>query len=122
MSYIDGFVIPVPAANKDKYRQVSVDFARIAMEYGALQVVECWGDDIPDGKVTDFKRSVKAEDGEVVVLSWTVWPSKKVRHEATTKMRDDPRMKEMEPSMPFDGKRLIQGGFEVLTDSKEAKR
>jgi uncharacterized protein YbaA (DUF1428 family) len=122
MSYLDGFVIPVPSANKDAYRKVSADYARIALEHGATQVVECWGDDIADGEVTGFKRSVKAEDGETVVFSWTLWPSKAARDLGGARMRDDPRMKEMESAMPFDVSRMIAGGFDVLMDSKETTR
>jgi uncharacterized protein YbaA (DUF1428 family) len=116
MSYIDGFVIPVQASKKAEYRQMSAKFAGMMKEYGALRMVECWGDDVPDGKVTDFKGAVKAEAGENVVFSWLVWPSKQVRDEANKKMVNDPRMK-MTPEMPFDGKRMIFAGFEVLFDS-----
>ena len=116
MGYIDGFLLAVPAANKDAYCKVSAEWARMAMEYGATQVVECWGDDIPDGKVTDFKRAVQAKDDEVVVFSWTMWPSKQAREAGSGKMRDDPRMKEMDKGMPFDAKRMIFGGFSVLVD------
>jgi uncharacterized protein YbaA (DUF1428 family) len=115
MSYIDGFVIPVPAGNREAYREVAAMAAPIFREYGAIRVVECWGDNLPDGKVTDFKKSVKAEAGENVVFSWIVWPSKAVRDEATKKIMSDPRLAEAE--MPFDGKRLIYGGFEILLDT-----
>ena len=117
MSYIDGFVIPVPAGKKSAYREMSAKASKIFQEYGAERVVECWGDDVPDGKVTDFKGAVKAESGENVVFSWIVWPSKEVRDAGNEKMRNDPRMK-MTPDMPFDGKRMIFGGFEVIVDSK----
>src|SRR5688572_19517173 len=79
MSYVDGFVIAVPTKNKDAYRKGAMTAAKLFQEYGALQVVECWGDDVPDGQVTDFKRAVKAEGTEQVVFSWVVWPSKEVR-------------------------------------------
>ncbi|WP_230530533.1 DUF1428 domain-containing protein [Microvirga roseola] len=117
MSYIDGFVIPVPDGNREAYRAVAAKAAPIFKEYGALRIVECWGDDLPDGKVTDFKGAVKAEAGENVVFSWIVWPSKEVRDEATPKVMNDPRL--AEPDMPFDSKRLIYGGFEVLLDTGE---
>jgi uncharacterized protein YbaA (DUF1428 family) len=116
MSYIDGFVIPVPAGKKEAYREMAAKAAPIFQEYGATRVVECWGDDVPDGKVTDFKRAVKAEAGETVVFSWIVWPSKAVRDEGSKKVMADPRM-QPGPDMPFDGKRLIYGGFELLLDS-----
>ena len=116
MSYVDGFVLAVPAANKAAYLEMATKWAALFKEYGATRVVECWGNDVPDGKVTDFRRAVAAEQGETVVFSWTVWPSKSVRDEANQKMRADPRM---QPSgdMPFDGKRMIFGGFEILCDS-----
>jgi uncharacterized protein YbaA (DUF1428 family) len=118
MSYIDGFVIPVPAAKKEAYRKHATEAAAFFREYGATHIVECWGDDVPDGKVTDFKGAVKAEPGENIVFSWIVWPSKTVRDEATKKIMTDPRMK-MGADMPFDGKRLIYGGFEVLLEAGE---
>jgi uncharacterized protein YbaA (DUF1428 family) len=116
MSYIDGFVIPVPAGNKDAYRAIAAKAAEIFKEHGATRIVECWGDDVPDGKVTDFRRAVNAETGETVVFSWVVWPSKAARDEGNKKVMADPRMK-MGDDMPFDGKRLIYGGFEILLDS-----
>ena len=118
MSYIDGFVIPVPAGNKEAYRQAAVEAARIFKEHGAERIVECWGDDVPDGKITDFRRAVQAEDGEVVVFSWIVWPSKAAREEGNRKVMADPRM-QPGPDMPFDGKRLIYGGFEPFFDTGE---
>ena len=118
MSYIDGLVIPVPAGNKEAYRKAAAQAAAVFRENGATRVVECWGDDVPDGKVTDFKRAVQAEPGETVVFSWVVWPSKAVRTEGTRKAMADPRM-QLGPDMPFDGKRLIYGGFEVLLDTEE---
>ena len=93
--------------------------ARVALlfaEYGATRLVECWGDDVPNGKVTDFRRAVQAQAGETVVFSWIVWPSKAVRDAATPKLMKDPRM-QPGPDMPFDGKRMIFGGFEVMLDT-----
>ena len=116
MSYIDGFVIPVPAEKKEAYREMAAKAAPIFMEYGAERIVECWGDDVPEGKVTDFRRAVAAEAKENVVFSWIVWPSKAVRDEANKTMMQDERMK-MPDDMPFDSKRLIYGGFEVLLDT-----
>ena len=116
MSYIQGFVIPVPAAKKDAYRDMAAKAAPIFLEYGAERIVECWGDALPDGKFTDFRSAVKAEDGENVVFSWIVWPSKAVHDAAHEKMMSDTRMQPDQP-MPFDGKRLIYGGFEPIFDT-----
>ncbi|HWO23170.1 MAG TPA: DUF1428 domain-containing protein [Kofleriaceae bacterium] len=116
MSYIDGFVIPVPTSKKEAYREMAAKAAPFFMKYGALRIVECWGDNIPDGKVTDMKRAVNAEAGENVVFSWIVWPSKEVRDAAEKKMIEDPDMKPPD-DMPFDGKRLIMGGFTILFDT-----
>src|SRR5215218_9357030 len=115
MSYIDGFVIPVPPGKKDEYRAMAAMAAPIIMEHGATRIVECWGNDVPDGKVTDFKRAVNAEPGENVVFSWIVWPSKDARDAANKKIMEDPDMRPG-PEMPFDGKRMIHGGFELLLD------
>jgi uncharacterized protein YbaA (DUF1428 family) len=117
MSYIQGFVIPVPVAKKNAYRDMAAKAAPIFMEYGAERVVECWGDALPDGKFTDFRKAVKAEDGENVVFSWIVWPSKAVHDEAGEKMMRDKRMQPDQP-MPFDGKRMIYGGFEPIFDTE----
>jgi uncharacterized protein YbaA (DUF1428 family) len=117
MTYIDGFVVPVPTEKKEAYRELAVKASVIFKEYGALQVMECWGDDVPDGKVTDFRSAVKAESGETIVFSWIVWPSKEVRDEANKKVMTDPRMK-MDEGTPFDPKRMIYGGFTVLMESK----
>ncbi len=115
MSYVQGFVVPVPSKNKDAYLKVAQKASKVFLEYGAEHVVECWGKDVPEGKVTDFQRSVKLEEGETVVFSWIVWPSKAVCDEASKKVMDDPRM---QGEMPFDGKRMIWGGFEPILDEK----
>ena len=106
--YVDGYLLPVPAANRDAYRDM-------ILEYGALRVVEAWGDDVPAGKVTDFHRAVLLEDGEHVVFSWVEWPSRQVRDEAWKKLVKDPRM-QPQGEMPFDGRRMVYGGFETLLD------
>ncbi|AML58629.1 Uncharacterized conserved protein [Serratia rubidaea] len=116
MKYVDGFVVAVPAANQEAYRALAAKAAPLFKEFGATRVVECWGDDVPDGKVTDFRGAVKATADEVVVFSWIEYPSKQVRDEANGKMRSDPRMQEFGNEMPFDGARMIFGGFSTLLD------
>jgi uncharacterized protein YbaA (DUF1428 family) len=117
MTYIDGFVIAVPKRNRDAYRDLALQSHPAFLEFGALQVVECWGDDLPDGKRTDFRRAVAATDDENVVFAWVVWPSKAVRDAAAPRIMADPRM-QPDGEMPFDGARLIYGGFETLVDSR----
>lgn len=116
MTYVEGFVAAVPAKNKEEYRKHAADAAPLFREFGARRMVECWGDDVPDGKVTDFKGAVKAEEGEVVVFSWFEYPDRKTRDAANEKMMSDPRMKEMGETMPFDGKRMIFGGFAPILE------
>jgi uncharacterized protein YbaA (DUF1428 family) len=116
MSYIHGFVAAVPTANKEAYREHAGAAAAIAREFGATRVVEGWGDDVPDGEVTDFRRSVKAGPGEAVVFAWHEYPSKAVADAAMRKMRQDARMKQLGADMPFDGRRLIHGGFSRLIE------
>ena len=111
--YIDGFVIPVPTGKKQAYAAHVREAWTLFKEFGATRIVECWGDDVPRGKITDFYGSVKAEPGETVVFGWIEWPTKSARDEGTAKMMSDPRMKEL-GEMPFDGKRMIYGGFEQL--------
>ena len=115
MSYLDGFVLAVPEANKEAYRAMAVKGWELFKEFGALRLVEAWGDDVPEGKVTDFRGAVNLEEGESVVFSWIEWPSKEVRDAGMKKMHSDPRMKEM-GEMPFDGKRMIFGGFAPIVD------
>lgn len=116
MSYIDGFLVPVPNVNKDAYRAMAEKSLPIFKEYGATRVVEAWGDDIPDGKVTDFRRAVNAVDGENTVFSWIEWPDKATRDEGMKKFMEDPRLKDM-PEMPFDGQRMVFGGFGPILDA-----
>jgi uncharacterized protein YbaA (DUF1428 family) len=110
MNYVDGFVASVPDAKKQAFIDHASGALPLFKEYGALRVVECWGDDVPDGKVTDFRMAVKAEEGETVIFSWIEWPSKDVRDAGMAKMMEDPRMEAI-GEMPFDGKRMIFGGF-----------
>ncbi|MCC6075408.1 DUF1428 domain-containing protein [Pseudomonas sp. GCM10022188] len=116
MSYVDGFVLAVPTANKETYRKHAEAAAEVFKEYGALNVVECWGDDVPEGKVTSFPMAVKCAPGETVVFSWIVWPSRAVRDQGMDKAMADPRLQPDQNPMPFDGQRLIYGGFETIID------
>ncbi|MBC2885100.1 DUF1428 domain-containing protein [Ochrobactrum sp. CM-21-5] len=116
MAYIEGFVVPVPRANKEKYRKHAAAAAPLLKEFGVVRMVEAWGDDVPDGKVTDFRRAVQAEPDEDVVFSWFEYPDKATRDSTNQKMMSDPRMKAMGNEMPFDGKRMIFGGFATILD------
>ncbi|ROZ63417.1 DUF1428 domain-containing protein [Ramlibacter sp. WS9] len=117
MNYVDGFVAAVPTANREKYLQHAQKAAAAFKEYGALQVVETWGNDVPEGKVTSFTMAVQRKDDESVVFSWVTWPSKAVRDDAWKKMMEDPRFNPETNPMPFDGKRLIYGGFEMILNA-----
>jgi uncharacterized protein YbaA (DUF1428 family) len=114
MNYLDGFVAAVPLANKAAFLKHAQDAAVVFKEYGALQVVESWGDDVPEGKLTSFPMAVKREEGETVVFSWIQWPSKAARDSAWEKIMADPRMQNTD--MPFDGKRIIYGGFQIIME------
>ena len=114
MNYIDGYALAVPIARRDAYLKLAELGAQIFKECGALRTVECWGDDVPQGKLTSFPMAVKCEPDEVVVFSWVEWPSKPVRDEGMKKFMADPRMKPLD--MPFDGKRMIFGGFQAIVD------
>jgi uncharacterized protein YbaA (DUF1428 family) len=116
MNYVDGFVLAVPTEKKEDYRQVALKAAAVFKEYGALKVVECWGDDVPEGKVTSFPMSVKREPHETVVFSWIIWPDKQVRDQGMEKSMADPRMQPGSFEMPFDGQRMIYGGFQIIVD------
>jgi uncharacterized protein YbaA (DUF1428 family) len=114
MDYVDGFVIAVPTAKREIYRQHAETAAGIFKENGALAVVECWGDDVPEGKLTSFPMAVKRQDDETVVFSWVTWPSRAVRDEGMKKVMADARLQPGAMEMPFDGKRMIYGGFQVI--------
>ena len=111
MNYIDGFVAAVPNANREAYKAHAEDALAAFKDYGAIGMMECWGDDVPDGKLTSFPMAVKLEEGETVVFSWVVWPSKEVRDAGHARMMNDPRFDQETNPMPFDGKRMIYGGF-----------
>ena len=117
MTYVDGFVAAVPTESLEEYTQYSQLFARIFKEYGALRVVENWGDDVPDGKLTSFPMAVQCQEGETVVFSWIEWPSKEARMAAWAKMESDERFHPDANPMPFDGKRMIYGGFEQIVEA-----
>ena len=114
MTYVDGFVAAVPTKNKEAYIKHAEDAAVVFKEHGATKVVECWGDDVPDGELTSFPMAVKKKDDETVLFSWVEWPSKEAREAGMKKVFEDPRMQPDQNPMPFDGKRLIFGGFEMV--------
>jgi len=115
--YVDGFVAPVAVGtSREAYAAFAEKAAPIFKEHGATRVVEGWGDDVPDGKLTDFRRSVQATNGETVVFSWIEWPDKATRDAGMKKVMDDPRMQPGTMNMPFDSKRMIFGGFQIVVD------
>ncbi len=118
MNYVDGFVLPLPKKNLAAYRRLAKKAGAVWMEHGALSYVECVGDDVPPGKLTSFPLSVKLEEGEIVVFSWIVYKSRKHRDSVNKKVMNDPRLAAMiDPAtQPFDGKRLIFGGFKKLIE------
>ena len=119
MGYVDGFVLAVPQSNKEAYQALAAQMAPLFRELGATRVVECWGDDVPDSKLTDFRRAVQANEDETVVFSWIEWPDKATRDAAMCRMgelmKTDDRFDAEKNPMPFDGKRMIYGGFEVVS-------
>ena len=116
MAYVDGFVLAVPKANIDAYKKMANDAGAVWMEHGALSYAECIGDDVPYGELTSFPRAVQAKDDEVVVFSWVTYPSRAERDVILKKVMDDPRMKPGMENMPFDGKRMIYGGFQPFIE------
>src|SRR5918994_1991928 len=116
MTYVAGFVAAVPAANKEAYRKHAADAAPLFKEFGATRMVETWGDDVPDGKVTDFKRAVQAKPDEEIVFSWIEYPDKATRDKAWEACMKDPRMMP-EGEAPFDEKRMFWGGFKPIVDA-----
>ena len=116
MTYFEGFIVPVPEASKDDYQKHAADAASIFHDLGVSRHYEAWDSDVPEGKVTDFRKAVLANDDEKVVFSWFEYPDKATRDSANEKMMSDPRMQEMGATMPFDGKRMIMGGFESIVE------
>jgi uncharacterized protein YbaA (DUF1428 family) len=115
--YVDGYVLAVPTDRREDYRALAETAAAVFKDHGALSVVECWGDDVPDGKLTSFPMAVKAEADETVVFAWIAWPSRAARDEGMRAAMEDPRMDHRPESMPFDGKRMIFGGFEAIVQA-----
>jgi len=117
MPYIDGFVIAVPTVNKEKFRQHGETFDKLFIKHGALQVIEAWGDDVPKGETTDFFQAVQAKEDEIIVFSWVFWPDKATRDAGNENiMAEMQAMGDEAMQMPFDGKRMIYGGFETLIE------
>ena len=116
MSYVDGFVAAVPTQNKEQYRKHAAEAGEVFKEHGAVSFVECWGDDVPEGKVTSFQMAVKCQADETVVFSWITWPSREARDAGMKKVMEDARMSPENNPMPFDGKRLIYGGFNPIVE------
>jgi uncharacterized protein YbaA (DUF1428 family) len=118
MKYVDGFIVAVPARNKAAYLKMAKKGGALFKSLGAIRSVEAWQDDVPKGKTTDFFMAVKAKKNEKVVLSWIEWPSKKIRDAGMKRMMADPKTKEMFAGMPFDGKRMVFGGFVPILDAR----
>src|SRR5690554_6651696 len=116
MAYVDGFVAAVPTANKEQYIEHAKLSAKVFKDHGALRITEAWGDDVPGGEVTSFPLAVKCAENETVVFSTVIWPSKEARNAGWEAIMADPRMQPDQAPMPFDGKRLIYGGFEKLLE------
>ena len=116
MAYVDGFLMAVPEANKERFIEHARTGGSAFLELGATRVLECWADDVPDGSVTDFRKAVKATADEAVVFSWIEWPDKATRDAAMKVMTSDPRFSPELNPMPFDGKRMIFGGFAPVVE------
>jgi uncharacterized protein YbaA (DUF1428 family) len=117
MTYVDGFLAAVPTANKHAYIKHAEVAATLFKEHGALSIVECWGDDVPEGKVNSLHTAVMRRDDETVVFSWVTWPNKATRDAGWQILMADPRMQPDANPMPFDGSRLIYGGFEMIVNT-----
>lgn len=118
MTYVDGFVLAVPTANKEAYRKLAADMAPIFRKHGATAVIECWGDDVPEGEVTSFPMAVKCAGHETVVFSWITWPDKATRDAGNKKVFEEMETAGFQPEdNPFDGKRMIFGGFRPIVEA-----
>ena len=115
MAYVDGFLLAVPKDRLDEYRKITRIAGEVWMEHGATSYVECVGDDVPYGELTSFPRAVQAKDDEVVIFSWITYESRETRDAVNAKVMSDPRLNPQDTPMPFDGKRMIFGGFKELT-------
>lgn len=116
MPYVDGFVLAVPKKNLEAYKDMARTAGEVWKEYGAIDYVECVADDVPYGEVTSFPRAVQAKDDEIVVFSWIVYPSREARDAVNAKVMEDERLKGDMNDMPFDGKRMIYGGFRLFLE------
>lgn len=116
MEYIEGLIAAVPTNNKDKFIEHARDAAAVFKEHGAIRIVECWGDDVPAGETTSFPMAVKCKADETAVFSWIVWPSREARDAGMEAVMNDSRMSDEINPMPFDGTRLIYGGFQMIMD------
>lgn len=116
MEYIDGFVVAVPTTNKEAYIKLAREVAVIFKDHGATRLVECWGDDVPTGIKTSFPMAVQCNDDETVVFSWISWPSREMRDSGMEKVMKDSRMNNGNNPIPFDGSRMIFGGFQMVVD------
>lgn len=116
MEYIEGLVAAVPTKNKEEFIKHAREAAGVFKEHGAIRLIDCWGDDVPTGEITSFSKAVKCQKDETVVFSWIVWPSREVRNSGMEAVMSDSRMSGDSNPMPFDGTRLIYGGFEMIVD------
>ena len=117
MTYVDGFLLAVPKAKVDEYKSLAQKASKVWMEYGALSYVETVADDVPYGELTSFPRAVHAKEDEIVVFSWITYKSREDRDRIMAKVMEDPRLKDEMENMPFDGKRMIFGGFKAIVEA-----
>src|SRR4051812_31467713 len=120
MTYFEGFIVPVPEANKAAYQRHATEFAPLVQNIGVARMVESWDSDVPEGKTTDFRKAVDAKPDEKIVFSWFEYPNRQARDAANEKFMSDPHMAEMGANMPFDGKRMIMGGFDAIVEEGSA--